>query len=74
MGTAVNVWAHFLNASNRQLVAKPWPERGRQPQFPGNRNHGLLKNGGLLEKAAAARRSSTIVGGTGNVERYWEAI
>jgi hypothetical protein len=28
---------------------------------------GCLKSGG-------ARRSSTIVGGTGNVERYWEAI
>src|SRR5258707_8199910 len=69
--TPVNVWAHIFNASNGQLVAKPWPERGRQPQFPGNRHHGLLKNGSLLEKGGGARRSSTIVCTTGNVERYW---
>jgi len=29
------------NASDGQFVAKPRPEQGRQPQFSGNRIHGL---------------------------------
>src|SRR6266550_8371679 len=74
MGAPVNVWAHILNASDCQIVAKPRPEQGRQPQFPGNRKPRPSSRMADCLKTRRRRRSSTIVGGTGNVERYWEAI
>src|SRR5882762_7716256 len=62
------------NTSDGQFVAKPRPEQGRKPQFPGNRKpRPSSRMAGCLE-TRRRRRSSTIVGGTGNVERYWEAI